>query len=73
VHIDAAIRCNRTAPPETAMNLKTLDAFLQRAVSLGLALVVTLGMLGGIDTLAQAPHAEPQAHEMAAADDALRG
>ncbi len=55
------------------MNLKTLDAFLQRAVSLGLALVVTLGMLGGIDTLAQAPHAEPQAHEMAAADDALRG
>ena len=49
------------------MNLKTLDSLLQRAVNLGLALVVTLGMLGGIDSLAQAPHdaAQDKAHEMA--------
>jgi hypothetical protein len=49
------------------MNLKTLDSLLQRAVNLGLALVVTLGMLGGIDSLAQAPHdaAHVQTNEMA--------
>ncbi len=41
------------------MNLKTLDTLLQRAINLGLAFVVTLGMLGGIDSLAQAPHHEP--------------
>jgi hypothetical protein len=55
------------------MNLKTLDSFLQRAVSLGLAMVVTLGMLGGIDSLAQAPHAEVQPQDMAATDAAPRG
>lgn len=53
------------------MNLKTVDTLLQRAINLGLALVVTLGMLGGIDTLAQAPHAG--AHEMAATQPAPRG
>ncbi len=42
------------------MNLKTLDTLLQRAINLGLAFVVTLGMLGGIDSLAQAPHADVQ-------------
>jgi hypothetical protein len=47
------------------MNLKPLDLLLQRAVNLGLALVVTLGLLGGIDSLAQAP--QPQAVDMAAA------
>ncbi len=41
------------------MNLKTVDRLLQRAINLGLACVVTLGMLGGIDFLAQAPQAEP--------------
>jgi len=52
------------------MNLKTLDSLLQRAVNLGLALVVTLGMLGGIDSLAQAPHdaAHDKAHELAASE-----
>lgn len=57
------------------MNLKTLDSLLQRAVNLGLALVVTLGMLGGIDSLAQAPHdaAHDKAHEMAANQSAPRG
>jgi hypothetical protein len=40
------------------MNLKTIDTLLQRAINLGLACVVTLGMLGGIDFLAQAPQAE---------------
>ena len=59
------------------MNLKTLDSLLQRAVNLGLALVVTLGMLGGIDSLAQAPHdaAQDKAHEMAASEptSATRG
>jgi hypothetical protein len=54
------------------MNLKTLDSLLQRAVNHGLALVVTLGMLGGIDSLAQAPHdaAQDKAHEMAASEPA---
>lgn len=52
------------------MNLKTLDTLLQRALNLGLALVVTLGMLGGIDSLAQAPHAG--AHEMASAQPAAQ-
>lgn len=54
------------------MNLKTLDSLLQRAVHLGLSLVVTLGMLGGIDSLAQAPHdaAQDKAHEMAASEPA---
>lgn len=42
------------------MNLKTLDTLLQRALHLGLALVVTVGMLGGIDALAQAPQAAAQ-------------
>jgi hypothetical protein len=46
-------------PPEPTMNLNTFDSLLQRAVNLGLALVVTLGMLGGIDSLAQAPQHEP--------------
>jgi hypothetical protein len=57
------------------MNLKTLDSLLQRAVNLGLALVVTLGMLGGIDSLAQAPHdaAHDKAQEMAAGQPAVRG
>ena len=55
------------------MNLKTLDLVLQRATSLGLALVVTLGMLGGIDSLARAPHAELQPQEMAATAGAPRG
>ncbi len=55
------------------MNLKTLDSLLQRAVSLGLAMVVTLSMLGGIDSLARAPHAELQPQEMAATDSAARG
>ncbi len=53
------------------MNLKTLDTLLQRALNLGLAFVVTLGMLGGIDSLAQAPH--DAAHEMAATQPAARG
>jgi hypothetical protein len=59
-----------TLPPEPAMNFKTLDSLLQRAVNLGLALVVTLGMLGGIDSLAQAPHdaAQDAAHELAASE-----
>ncbi len=54
------------------MNFKTLDSLLQRAVNLGLALVVTLGMLGGIDSLAQAPHnaAQDAAHELAASEPA---
>jgi 2-keto-3-deoxy-galactonokinase len=73
VHIDAVIPCNRTAPPEIAMNLKTLDSFLQRAVSLGLAMVVTLGMLGSIDRLAQAPYDEAPAGQMAATPAAPRG
>jgi hypothetical protein len=55
------------------MNLKTLDLVLQRAVSLGLALVVTLGMLGGIDHLAQSPLEELQPQEMAATHGAPRG
>ena len=55
------------------MNLKTLDLVLQRAVSLGLALVVTLGMLGGIDRLAQAPLDDLQPQEMAATATAPRG
>jgi hypothetical protein len=38
------------------MQSKTIDLVLQRAINLGLALVVTLGMLGGIDSLAQPPH-----------------
>jgi hypothetical protein len=45
---------------EPAMNLKTLDSLLQRALHLGLALVVTAGMLGGIDALAQTPQAAAQ-------------
>lgn len=53
------------------MNLKTLDTLLQRAINLGLAFVVTLGMLGGIDSLAQAPHADT--HEMASTHPAPRG
>ncbi len=53
------------------MNLKTLDSLLQRAINLGLALVVTLGMLGGIDSLAQSP--QPAAHELAATSPAARG
>lgn len=40
------------------MNFKTIDNLLQRATHLGLAFVVTLGMLGGIDTLAQGPQHE---------------
>jgi hypothetical protein len=55
------------------MNLKTLDTLLQRATHLGLALVVTLGMLGGIDTLAQAPQADAQTQQLATHDAAPRG
>lgn len=55
------------------MNLKTLDSFLQRAVHLGLAVVVTLGMLGSIDRLAQSPYSEAQAEQMAATPAAPRG
>jgi hypothetical protein len=47
-------------PPEPAMNLKTLDSLLQRALHLGLAFVVTAGMLGGIDTLARTTPAASQ-------------
>jgi hypothetical protein len=50
------------------MNLKTLDTLLPRAINLGLAFVVTLGMLGGIDSLAQAPHAD--AHDIASSQPA---
>jgi hypothetical protein len=53
------------------MNAKTLDAFLHRATSLGLALVVTLGMLGSIDLLARAPLAEEPAAQQVAAGDNL--
>jgi hypothetical protein len=53
------------------MNLQSLDRLLQRAVNFGLALVVTLGMLGGIDALARAPAADSQ--EMAATSAAPRG
>jgi hypothetical protein len=55
------------------MTLNTLDTLLPRAISLGLSLVVALGMLGGIDTLAQRPHVELQPQEMATADAAPRG
>jgi hypothetical protein len=57
------------------MNLKTLDTLLQRAINLGLAFVVTLGMLGGIDSLAQAPHADVQdiASSQPASQPAARG
>ncbi len=54
------------------MNIKSLDAFVHRATSLGLALVVTLGMLGGIDSLAQRPQAELQPQELATAAAAPR-
>ena len=54
------------------MNLNTLDSILQRAVNLGLALVVTLGMLGGIDSLAQAPQPDAAA-ELASTHTAPRG
>lgn len=54
------------------MNLKTLDTLLQRAVNLGLAFVVTASQLGGIDTLARSPQAQPQAHELAAQTPAPR-
>jgi hypothetical protein len=40
------------------MNLKTFDTVLQRATHFGLALVMTLGMLGSIDRLAQEPQLE---------------
>ncbi|MBE0546978.1 MAG: hypothetical protein Q8M01_08775 [Rubrivivax sp.] len=37
-----------------------IHRLIARAVSVGLALVVTLGMLGGIDRLAQPDEAQPQ-------------
>lgn len=55
------------------MKTKPLDSLLSRAISLGLSLVVTLGMLGGIDTRAQAPHTDAQPQEMAATPAAPRG
>jgi hypothetical protein len=46
------------------MNLKSFDLLLQRAINLGLAMVVTVAMLGSIDLLAQAP--QPEAATLAA-------
>jgi hypothetical protein len=52
------------------MNLKTLDLLLQRATSLGFAVVVTLGMLGGIDSLAKSPQYESETMAQVAAPKA---
>jgi hypothetical protein len=46
----------RPSPPETAM---TLHRLLARTLSLSLAFVLTAGMLGGIDHLAQT---DPDTH-----------